>query len=90
MRFFHGSFVDLGFVDFQHSIEMRGVLFFFQFSYSENLPDKLVLLERGTRGVNGYFIIYLEKGDQGRVPKMELTNDTTSLKFEAESFFEEK
>lgn len=47
-------------------------------------------MERGDKGVNGYFTVYLEKSEKGRVPKMELTNDKTSLKWEGEAFFEEK
>lgn len=53
--------MDLGFFDFQLSLDIKAVMFFYQMSFKEQLPDKMILLERGEANINGYALIYMIK-----------------------------
>ena len=68
---------------------VRSYVFNFQLSFAEELPDELVLLERGVRDESGYMLIRLIKNGGGRVINIVAQGNDQEINWQSKSILKE-
>ncbi len=77
----------LGNVDFRNDDQIKSIVFLFQVTYQESLPNNFILVDRGVEGQDGHLVISLFKeDDRGRIIQLEATGKGNAVNWRSRSF----
>ena len=88
ISFKNGASVNFGEINFNNTELIKSFAFYFQFKYTESLPENYVLLSRGTKGKNGYIGIYFQKVNNHRVVVINVNGSKNELTWKGSTKFE--
>ena len=90
VQFYSSSYMDLNSLSFKNeSLLIKPMVFIFYLLYTEPLPNPVYILQKGTRGSNGYLAISLVYEQQGRMLRIEVQGAAETKSWTSTSFFKQ-
>ena len=87
IKFKNGAGVNFGEINFNNTELIKSFAFYFQFKYSESLPENYILLSRGTKGQNGYIGISFQKLNNHRLVVINIKGSKDELTWKGQTKF---